>query len=249
MQSIYIQVISISLGIITPGRSGELSKMFLLSADAPERRGSAFWVMAVERLLDLVLLAGFGALFLFSLPWVLGTLLLSAMLLGLTGLGIRRYAHRSFTQGIQKIQRFLPLQWLQPLTLVRVTALSAIAWVLDGLFQWCILAAIGVFLSPLMTVGINAVVAIAGIFSILPIGLGTVDLSALVLYQHSAGLASEKVIFLLGAGRVLGLGLLFGLLGLVFLHRPQMLAFQKASSLKVPEAVGGEEPVSVRDKA
>lgn len=241
-ESFTIQVVSISLGIITPGRSGELSKMFLLSAKAPERRASAFWVMLVERLCDLVILSGFALFFLFSTPLVLGAISL------LFGLMIPAYfCFKKYFPSALK-QRLIALRSLKVITLLRVSLLSALAWILDGIFQWCILASIGAFLSPVMGVGINAVVAIAGIFSILPIGLGTVDLSALVLYQHSAGLSSEEIVFLLGAGRVLGLGLLFGLFSLVFLRQPQILAFKKKLEINVAEADGGEALASVTDK-
>jgi uncharacterized membrane protein YbhN (UPF0104 family) len=241
IQSFNIQVISISLGIITPGRSGELSKMFLLSAKVPEQRGTAFWVMLVERLLDLLILTGFACFFLFPMPWMLTAIVVGLLVMALAG----RFLRSSVPYGVNSrfFKRFSPLLSLKPLTLIRVSVITALAWVLDGVFQWCILASIGAFLSPLVGVGINAVVAIAGIFSLLPIGLGTVDLSALVLYQHSAGLSSEEIIFLLGTGRVLGLGLLLVLFTLVVLLQPQILAFRKQ------KLASDEEPACATDRA
>lgn len=225
-----IQVLSISLGMLTPGRAGELSKVFLLAQKQKQGKSNALWVMIIERLGDMGVL-GLLALgyLLYAFPEHRLRLLWLAGLTALAGLVLCFFWQKSPLRQHPWLSALQHLRWksLWPLGL-----LSFGAWCLDGLFQLCILASIQLSLPLFLGIGINAVVAIAGIFSLLPIGLGTVDLSALVLYQHSANLDTTAIVFLLGAGRVLGLGLLGVLFGGIALTHPQLLTGMSAGAVK-----------------
>lgn len=245
-ESFNIQVISISFGILTPGRAGEFSKVLLLSQGDKTRRPLALWIMLLERLGDLLTLGCFALLFsLYAFPQVLlpGPWQSMAML-GLLALVITVFLRfllrhprlRDLLQSTLSHRWFAPLKQLQPFPTLWIATLTLCAWILDGCFQAAILISIGIFLSPLLTVGINAVVAIAGIFSVLPIGLGTVDFSALVLYQQQGHLNPTAIVFLLGAGRVLGLGLLLLLFGGVALRHPTLLRRSRQAAVAAVDA-------------
>ncbi|MFN4149825.1 MAG: hypothetical protein ACK4IX_02695, partial [Candidatus Sericytochromatia bacterium] len=62
--------------------------------------------------------------------------------------------------------------------------------------------------SLILVIGINAIVSIMGILTILPLGLGTMDFSALFLYSKILSISNEKIVFLLGASRFFGLSVL-----------------------------------------
>lgn len=234
-----IQVISISLGMVTPGRAGELSKIFLLSQGQKTDRKTALWIMLIERLGDMAVLGTLALMYLVSafpetrlaLAGTGGLGAVAALTLYLT------WRHTALKQH----PWLRALQALTPRSLTAMAGLTLAAWCLDGLFQWCILASIHQHIPLLLGVGLNAVVAIAGIFSLLPIGLGTVDLSALMLYQHSAGLEATVIVFLLGAGRVLGLGLLGVLWGGLALSNPQLLKLSVENAQQDPHGPH-EEP-------
>lgn len=236
-----IQVISISLGMVTPGRAGELSKIFLLSQGQKTDRKTTLWIMLIERLGDMAVL---GTLALSYLVYAFPETRLA--LAGIAGLGtmLSLALYLTWRHTPLKHHPWLKaLQALTPTSLMAMTGLTLAAWCLDGLFQWCILASIHQHLPLLLGIGLNAVVAIAGIFSLLPIGLGTVDLSALMLYQHSAGLEATVIVFLLGAGRVLGLGLLGVLWGGLALRNPQLLRLSVENAQQRPPVLHEEPPV------
>ncbi len=234
-----IQVISISLGMVTPGRAGELSKVFLLAQGQQTDRKTALWILLIERLGDMAVLAGLS--FAYLIDAFPETRLALAGLGGLGALtGVALYVVWQHTP-LKQHPWLRALHALTPRSLMAMGGLTLFAWGLDGLFQWCILASIHQHLPLLMGIGLNAVVAIAGIFSLLPIGLGTVDLSALMLYAHSAGLEATVIVFLLGAGRVLGLGLLGVLWGGLALRNPQLIRLSVESARQDPP-VPPEEP-------
>ncbi len=229
-QSFDIQVISISLGIITPGRAGELSKVFLMTETRPEARKKALGLMIIERLMDMLVLACLGGAFLLSWQW-------SGFVYGLLALGsvVAFLAFFRFWPLLKSVvSAKMSVARLNPGHGLRWLGLSALAWIFDGLFQGCILASVGFFPDVIKLVALNALVAIAGVLSLLPVGLGTVDLSALYLYSHTFQLEQSTIVYLLAAGRVLGLGLLFTLMGLVLLKHPGL--YQRLKKRQKQEA-------------
>ncbi len=247
------QVLTISFAVLTPGRAGEFSKAFLLTRKYPGQWAAATITMVIERLMDLLALgiasAIFAALVLkdSELPILsLSLILLACLLCFCVGLMLLfRFSKR--------LQNMIPPLLIERLQLWRTAPLQTflhfspsllltlMAWVADGLFQWLILKAVGLNGPLLLIIGINAIVAIASVLSLLPIGLGTVDLSAHFLYTTVIALSKEEVVFLVAAGRVLGLGTLLLLAILTIVGDPRL--FQNIKTYfrdQTPEALSDE---------
>lgn len=246
------QVLAISFAMLTPGRAGEFSKAFLLTRKYPGQWAAATITMVIERLMDLLALgiasAVFAALVLkdSELPILSLSLLLLLCLLGFC-IGLMLLFR--FSKRLQNlIPPLLLVRWQQwraaPLeTCLRFApslCLTLIAWVADGAFQWLILKAVGLSGPLLLIIGINAIVAIASVLSLLPIGLGTVDLSAHFLYTTVIALSKEEVVFLVAAGRVLGLGTLLLLALLTIIGDPRLFQNLRSHRAQTPAALSDE---------
>lgn len=213
-----IQVISISLAMLTPGRAGEFSKVYFLD-QGQKRLGLCLMLCIFERLFDFLVLV-FLAL-LFSFYYVADIRLFYALagfgICLLIGFGVmlkpdwflQRFLHllppklQSTLSDFQSHQSLLMKQ--TPVMVI----MTLITWVLDALFHWLIFYSVGHALAWVSLIGLNAIMALASIVTILPVGLGSQDLSALFLYPQIFGLSKEVVLFELMASRVLGLGVLF----------------------------------------
>ena len=223
-QGIKYQVIAISLASLTPGRAGEFSKVFLLARHERGQMAPALLTVLIERVSDLAMLGllalSFCLFHLHNPALSLGLSVMTLLLLGLAAVLIRLAG-----RDISRIERLLPARFhsllgqmpaLSGPRLLGLTLLTLLIWCLEGLSQWVILLAAG-FAAPLLPVlGINALVAISAVLSLLPVGLGTMELSALVLYG-SLQIPQAGVLFLVAAARVVNLSPLFTLFALIAL--------------------------------
>lgn len=230
-----IQVVTISFSMLTPGRAGEFYKAFLLSEGAPQKLGQGAVVMFVERLLDVLILAltslAFAWLVLrrFNVPLIWPSLLV-LMGLALTVLGLFvlfRYGPkllRFLPEHLQRRLRGEALDWSQFIPrVVPAVLMTALIWGVEGMIQWFLFLSLDLHLSLPMIIAMSAIISLSAVLSLLPIGLGTVDLSALFLYGTVLGLSQEAVIFQVTAGRIVGVGGLFLLLLGVLVFDPQLV--------------------------
>lgn len=236
-QGLKYQVIAISLASLTPGRAGEFSKVFLLARHQRGRLGLATLGVILERLLDMLALGTLALIFcltalhqrMLSLALLLLTMGLLAVTLVLIRLGSRNLAlfERLVPERFRLILGEMPqLAWSR---LLVQSLLTLVIWLFEGLAQWLILRAAGLSVPILPVLGINALVAISAILSLLPVGLGTVELSALVLYGNVLKVSQAGVLFLVAASRVLNLAPLFALFaGIVFSDRELMQELRAA---------------------
>lgn len=209
-----IQIVSISMGMFTPGRSGELIKIYLLANHQKSWIGGTTLLCLFERLLDLAVLTAFSlslCVMVLTDQRITWALVVFGLILAVASMLLIR-ADR-LLHLIPALHHYMPDDFATyrsalfdsaPLTL----AYTALAWVMDGMLQWHILAATGFTYPLLIIIGINAIVTIMGILSILPIGLGTTDLSALFLYVSLLHVPHSAIVFLLWAGRLIGLPVL-----------------------------------------
>lgn len=236
-QGIKYQTIAISLASLTPGRAGEFSKVLLLARQERNKLGLATMAVVFERLFDMM------ALGLFALGFCLICLHNGALSLALMGMlallmGMAALLIRLGSRDIARLQKFVPARlhfllgqmpsvaWQR---LVVQALLTIVIWGFEGLGQWAILYAAGINTPLLLVLGINALVAISAILSILPVGLGTVELSALVLYGSALHVPQAGVLFLVAASRVLSLTPLFILFsGIVLTDRGLMKELKDA---------------------
>lgn len=217
-ESIKIQTISIIFAIITPGRAGEFTKIFLLAKDRKDLIPSTTLICIFERLLDFLILTFMSlALCFFSLKdqKIIYLLIFSAFVL--TSMMAVLFKIEIF---IDKFEKMLPKKVKDILInfaenkdklfkqMLKISSYSFIIWCLDGLFQYLILMSIGTVTSLAIVIGINAIVSIMSILTILPMGLGTMDISALFLYNNMLALPKEKIVFLLACARLFSISTL-----------------------------------------
>ncbi len=237
-EGIKYQVIAISLAMLTPGRAGEFSKVLLLARHDSRQMGAGTLAVLLERIQDLVVL-GLLSLMFCVLHLHNGTLSLALGLMIVLLLGLGAVLLRLASRDASRLHHLIPLRLrglmgdipnLQIHRLVLQTLLTGLIWCLEGVAQWLILQSAG-FQAPFLPVlGISALMSIASVLSLLPVGLGTVELSALVLYGGSLNVPQAGVLYLVAASRVLSLTPLFGLFGLIALTDKSLLRKVRSSA-------------------
>jgi uncharacterized protein (TIRG00374 family) len=233
---IKIQLISITFAIITPGRAGEFTKIYLLAKEKKEHLSAGTVICVFERLLDFLVLT------LMSLLLCINTLKSEKItyILLFSAIAFLAFFYLLFKMEVvvEKMAKILPEKIRNFLNyfvthksklfgkLAHISVYTTVIWCLDGYFQWTLLRSIGSDNPLLIVIGINAIVSIMSILTVLPLGLGTMDFSALFLYSSILKLANEKIVFLLGAARI------FSISTLLIMLMP-MLIFQKDFLLKL----------------
>lgn len=213
-----IQAISIVFSLMTPGRAGEFTKIFMLAKDKKELIPEGTVICIFERLTDvlvLVLMSILLCFFTFNDPKIVALLVIA-----LVGLLFSFAIVFKMDLVIEKLGKFIPQKikgFLENFVThndklkskaIPVFVYSFLVWSIDGLFQWFLLESIFSHNNPILVIGINAIVSIMGILTILPLGLGTMDFSALFLYSKILSISNEKIVFLLGASRFFSLSVL-----------------------------------------
>lgn len=218
LEAIKIQLISITFASITPGRAGEFTKIFLLAKENKKDIPLGTAICVFERLIDVIVLVLSGIILcILTLNDPKITYLLTA-----GGIGVVSSLFLMFKLDLilnkfgkyipEKIKEYITEFELHKTKLQKktffVVIYSVFIWYIDALFQSSILKSVGSF-NPILTIfGINGIVAIMGILTILPMGLGTVDVSALYLYNKILQIPRENVVFLLVSYRFFGIGIL-----------------------------------------
>lgn len=183
-QSSLIQMVGISFAILTPGRVGEGSKVILMNRQLGVPISSSFSIVILERLLDIIVLSA-------------GAFLLSFYIIGdmvfLTGLFflflvVCLFVFLRFPTTIQgmvpaKYRRYLAVEIKNDKFLFFLICIATLfVWTLEAGFQWFVLLSFNTPLSFYIVFGIVCISTIAVFFSVMPAGIGTVDLSYLLLY-------------------------------------------------------------------
>jgi uncharacterized protein (TIRG00374 family) len=233
-----IQTISIIFAMITPGRAGEFTKIFLLAKEKKELIASTTLVCIFERLVDVLILSFMSlALSLFALR---DNKIIYLVILATTAFTVSLIALFNIEIFLKKISRFLPSKVNSFLDnfvenkskllkkLPDISIYTTIIWCIDALFQCLILMSIGTIANFPIVVGINAIVALMSILTILPMGLGTMDISALFLYNKLIHISKEQIVFLLASARLFGIStLLIMILPVLFSQKDYVVGLYK----------------------
>ncbi|MBW3003731.1 flippase-like domain-containing protein [Candidatus Woesearchaeota archaeon] len=207
--SALIQMFGICVAMVTPGRLGEASKIYLLYRKGI-RLSISMSIMIFERLIDLFVLTGFGVLFaIFVVQDArLNALLTLIIVLTVILIFLLRYPRlivRIIPKRFEMIAKHLrDLKfgghfW----TLILVVVLSILTWSLEGAVQWVFAMGMGVDVSLFSVIAILGVSTVLGLLSFLPAGVGAMDFSVLFLYSI-IGVPAEAAISLLLVARVFG---------------------------------------------
>lgn len=232
-----IQTISISFSLVTPGRVGEFTKIYLLNDKYKDKLLVSTFICIFERFFDIFILCFFSLLLcLFTLDNIfINSLIIFSFLLMI--LSIYFLFHIDKFEKI--IKKLLPynlhnildlfisnkdkLISKMPITII----ITSIVWIINSLVQLLILNSLGIEGNLLLINGINAIVAIMSILTILPLGIGTMDVSALFLYKNILELKTETILFLLNASRVFSIIALLLLFIPFIIFEPKLLNFIK----------------------
>ncbi len=184
-QAALVQMVGIAFATLTPGRVGEGSKVLLMKKYLKIPTPSAFNIIILERVTDIVLLSA-GA-FLLSFYIIRDMVALTGLffLLFIAFLYMFLKQQDKFVGIVpEKYRGYFTVERTSntPLFIMIIIATFFI-WGSEAVFQWLLLRAFDVHLSIFIVFGIFCVSTIMVFFSVLPGGLGTVDASYLGLYQ------------------------------------------------------------------
>jgi uncharacterized membrane protein YbhN (UPF0104 family) len=203
-----VQMVGISIATLTPGRVGEGSKAVLLNKLMGVPMTSSLGIVIFERFFDMIFLAT-GA-FLFSIAILEGKFSLFIgffvlILLMFFLIFIRYYNH---------FERLLPEKYKgyftevkiknNPTLILSIILATTAVWLLEATMPWILVRAMGAQVSYMLVFGIVCISTIAVILSILPAGIGTMDLSYLLLFPL-IGINSEMALSLLLIYRFFGI--------------------------------------------
>ncbi len=185
----FIQMVGIAIAMMTPGRLGEASKIYLLhQKNIPAITGTTLTIF--ERVFDFLFLSLAGIFFVLqfmagsNLIW--GFIFLLIVMAGLLVLlrnlhWLRRFVPRRFKNLYEK---FASLKFTgNRKYLLTTIAYTVLTWFTQSLLSWCVLKGLGFDVSPLAVLGIEAIGTLAAILSFLPLGIGAMDLSMIFLYS------------------------------------------------------------------
>jgi uncharacterized membrane protein YbhN (UPF0104 family) len=184
-QAALVQMVGIAFATLTPGRVGEGSKVILMKKYLKIPTPSAFNIIILERVTDIMLLSA-GA-FLLSFYIIRDMVVLTGLLFLLLVVFLYMFLRQpdKFVGLVpEKYRGYLAVERTSntPLFILIILATFFI-WGSEAAFQWLILRAFDVHLSIFIVFGIFCVSTITVFFSALPAGIGTVDASYLGLYQ------------------------------------------------------------------
>jgi uncharacterized membrane protein YbhN (UPF0104 family) len=207
LEASLIQMVGISIAILTPARVGEGSKAVLLNKRLSVPMTSSFGIVIFERFFDMILLSA-GA-FLFSLYFLQGkfTALIGFLFLALLALFVLflRYFNHFKKLTPEKYKKHFTDVKLKgnPLLALAILIATGFTWMLEAGLPWYLAHSMNVSIPYSLVFGVVCISTIAVVISILPAGLGTMDLSFLVLFPL-LGVTAETALSILLIYRFFG---------------------------------------------
>ncbi len=185
-QASLVETVGISFAMVTPGRVGEGSKAIIMNKELRVPMASSFSVIILERLMDVALL-GVGAFlftfYIFNASRMVVLIGLSAAFLVISLIVFLRYASVLMSIIPERYRcYFKDIKIKNDKSLLSIILIFTIfIWIIEAGAPWFVALALGVSLPFYIVFGIVCVSTIALIFSVLPAGIGTLDLSFLFL--------------------------------------------------------------------
>ena len=208
LEAALVQMVGISFATLTPGRVGEGSKAILLNKRADVPISSALGMIIFERFFDMILLATGAFLFSRSVLQREFTLAIGLFLAVLVVFFVL------FLRHFNSVKRFVPKRYVGYFTPVTtggglflsllVLFFTAATWLVEALFPWLLARSLGAYVPFTLVFGVVCISTIAVALSVLPAGLGTMDLSFLVLFPQ-IGVTAETALSILLIYRFFGI--------------------------------------------
>jgi uncharacterized membrane protein YbhN (UPF0104 family) len=212
LEASLIQMVGISIAILTPARVGEGSKAVLLNKRAGVPLSNAIRIVIFERFFDMIFLGAGAFLFAYyilpiNIASVLGVLV-----------GILVISFIIFLRYFNALRELIPSR-IRPYftdvtfdgglllgTAVFIT--TGLTWLFEAGLPWLLAQSMNVTISFPLVFGVVCISTMAVIISILPAGIGTMDLSFLVLFPLIGG-ETETALSILLIYRLFGILLPF----------------------------------------
>lgn len=226
--SIFVQISSVLLAMITPGRLGEFSKIYFLKKKGVTLVYSIFSLL-LERLSDIFILL-LGSFFFIQKYISLDNLIYDYILLAIIILLVlvfvfffyfgekirhfflkKNYAFLNKTIIKDKTIKGFLLKIIFPknkLIIIPVITITIITWLFEGFMSWLVFLSLGFGNNFLIIAGILYISTIASLFSIFPLGLGLFDFSYIYLITQ-VGVPKEAAVVALLWIRLVGLIIIF----------------------------------------
>jgi uncharacterized membrane protein YbhN (UPF0104 family) len=185
-QAALVQMVGIAIATLTPGRVGEGSKVILMKNHLGMPMRTSLSIVILERILDIIVLSG-GA-FLLSLYIVKSMAFLTGLLFLLIVV-----AFFLFTRFPIRFHGFIPEKYRGHLSVeikkerflfTTIFISTFLIWASEAMFQWILLRSFDTHVPIYLVFGIFCIGTIAVFFSVLPAGLGSVELSYFLLYPQ-----------------------------------------------------------------
>ncbi len=185
-QASVVEIVGISLAMLTPGRVGEGSKAIIMNRQFGIPLASSFSVIVLERLMDIALLAGGAFFFTFyilkdaKIVFLVG---LFAVFLVTSLVVFLRYSDVIMNRIPDRYRgHFKDVKIKNDKSLLSVILVSTVfVWIFEAGMPWFVALSLGTSLPFYIFFGIVSVSTITLIFSVLPAGIGTLDLSFIFL--------------------------------------------------------------------
>lgn len=215
-QATLVELVGISLATLTPGRVGEGSKVILMKKQLGMPVSGSFGIVVLERLFDIIILSAGAFILSFymvkNITILTGLLFLFFVVFLLVFLKSPDLFHDRVPQ---KYRKYLAVGIKNDKAKLLVIFVStAVVWAFDAAFQWFLLRSFNTQLSFYVIYGIVCISTIAVFLSVMPAGIGTVDLSYLLLYTM-VGVPMEIAASVLLIYRFFSILLLFLFTGLI----------------------------------
>ncbi len=205
----FIQMVGIAIAMMTPGRLGEASKIYLLwQKKVPGLTGTTLTIF--ERVFDFLFLS-LASIF-FVIQFMEGSNLIWAFLALLVVMLVLLFVLRN----LHWLRRFIPKRFEKLYEkianlkfsgnrrhIISIIIYSALTWFAQSLLSWSVLHSLGFSVSPLAVLGVEAIGTLAAIVSFLPLGIGAQDLSMLFLYSL-LGISNEVAAIVVLVSRTAG---------------------------------------------
>ena len=195
-----IQMVGISIAILTPARIGEGSKAILLNKRLNIPIAESLGIVIFERFFDFILLGSGSIIFSFyilqsRITLFLALFILFVFVLFLIFLKFFDRIKKLFTK--RHFESFNNITYKDKKTLLlSIFILTVFSWLSQAALPWLFARSINVNIPFSSVFSIMCISTIAVVFSILPAGAGTLDLSFIMLYTM-IGVSKETAVSIL----------------------------------------------------
>lgn len=195
-----IQMIGISIAILTPARIGEGSKAILLNKRLNIPIAESLGIVIFERFFDFILLGSGSLIFSF---YILQSRITMFLVLFILLVFVLFFIFLKYFNRIKKMFSRQHFESFNNITykdkkklLLSIFILTALSWLSQAALPWLFAQSINVDIPFFSVFSIMCISTLAVVFSILPAGAGTLDLSFIMLYTM-IGTSKETAVSIL----------------------------------------------------